>query len=226
MRVKSISSTKQKSALLNPTNPMIILIIETLKFIKMKNSQKHLTKASEKPFLTTLFYLLMNLNFNIMKTKLAVLLIVTVTGLSNLFGQSINNVKAEAKGSYAIISYNLVSNSTTDVSVFYSTDNGSSFSKVKTGLRGDAGINVNPGNGKLIMWDYKECNISSFNQITNIRIMINSDDNFAFGDYKKTDAKKQSTTVNVYEYGEKIGEDIEKTVGELETMFDNMFGNY
>jgi Ser-Thr-rich glycosyl-phosphatidyl-inositol-anchored membrane family len=89
--------------------------------------------------------------------------------VSNLQGQTITNVLSSFDGEKITVSYNLQSKITSqrfNVSVFGSHDG---YTQPLVVI-GDAGENVNPGNGKKLTWDAKRYLPSSFNEDVQIKI--------------------------------------------------------
>ncbi len=106
----------------------------------------------------------------------------------NAICQSINNVQADIKGNFVIITYDLMCDSTMKISILYSTDNGTTYNKSIVMATGDIGVNVKLGNTKLIMWNYVADSIADINSITNICVIGQRGASTIMGCYKKQTA--------------------------------------
>jgi hypothetical protein len=80
--------------------------------------------------------------------------IISLLIAENIIAQSISDVTAIQEGNKAIVSYNLDAPSLNSyyVKLYYSTNNGTTFSNELIKVKGDAGYNVKPGKQKQITW--------------------------------------------------------------------------
>jgi hypothetical protein len=95
---------------------------------------------------------------------------------STLTAQSVTNVVAKQEGTQGIIQYDLSGTSGTNyhISVFYSTDNGSSWSQPLRHISGDVNGGVRPGKSKKIIWDaHKEVNFLNHQVVFKVEARAN-----------------------------------------------------
>ncbi len=71
-----------------------------------------------------------------------IILIITlllITSAHSLFSQSITNVQAKAEGNTVVVSYQLQSSTTVEISLYVSEDGGRTFTGPLKNVRGDVG---------------------------------------------------------------------------------------